>query len=73
MQLFYYVLLFNIGIFQNYVSGWEEKFAWNVMEFDWPSEAMKTQSIAKGEYIPVSNCPVGIDVWKHKLFVGLPR
>lgn len=51
----------------------QERFAWQQMEFDWPSAEAKQQAIDKGIYIPVNNLPLGMDVWRDKMFVTVPR
>jgi hypothetical protein len=65
-------LLFFFG--QHRVESYlNEKLAWKVLEFDWPTAAMKLQAQQTGQYIPNNNCPVGIDVWENKLFMTVPR
>lgn len=51
----------------------DELFAWKELEFNWPNEAIKQESIKKGAYIPENNLPLGIGRWKDKLFVTVPR
>lgn len=51
----------------------QERFAWQQMEYDWPSAEAKQQAIDKGIYVPANNLPLGMDVWRDKLFVTVPR
>lgn len=50
-----------------------ERYAWNVLDFAFPDEAMRQAAIDKGEYIPENALPVGIEIWRNKLFVTVPR
>jgi hypothetical protein len=65
------ILLF--GVFYATCDRLQEKFAWKQLEFDWPSESAKEQAIQSGQYIPINNLPVGIEVWRNKLFMTVPR
>jgi len=51
----------------------EEKFAWKELAFAWPSEEVKQEAIKSGKYIESHNLPLGLDVWKDKLFITVPR
>ena len=51
----------------------EEKFSWKELEFSWPSEEAKQEAIRSGKYIESHNLPLGLDVWKNKLFITVPR
>lgn len=51
----------------------EEKFSWKELEFDWPSEEVKQEAIKSGKYIESHNLPLGLDIWKDKLFITVPR
>lgn len=51
----------------------EEKFVWEELEFDWPSEEAMQDAIDSGTYIPKNNLPLGLDVWHNKIFVTVPR
>lgn len=51
----------------------EEKFAWKELAFAWPSEEAKQEAIKSGKYIESHNLPLGLDVWKDKLFITVPR
>lgn len=51
----------------------EEKYAWKEMDFSWPSNEMKQEFIKTGQYIEENNLPLGLDIWKNKIFVTVPR
>lgn len=51
----------------------QEKFSWKELEFAWPSEEAKQEAIKSGSYVIENNLPLGLDVWKDKLFITVPR
>lgn len=50
-----------------------QKFAWNELDFDWPSEETKKEAIRDGTYVIENNLPLGLDIWRDKLFITVPR
>ncbi|CAB0011979.1 unnamed protein product, partial [Nesidiocoris tenuis] len=50
-----------------------QKFAWRAIDYAFPSEAQRMQAMQDGFYIPENNLPVGIEIWKNKLFISVPR
>lgn len=50
-----------------------ERFFWRTLDYAYPDEASKTMAMMKGEYIPENALPVGIEIWRNKLFVTVPR
>ncbi|XP_058455600.1 protein yellow [Malaya genurostris] len=51
----------------------QQKFKWREVEFDWPSLEVKQESIKSEKYVPSNNLPLGLDRWKDKLFITVPR
>lgn len=51
----------------------KERFSWKAVDYEYPDEFTKQNDILTGAYIPENNLPVGIEVWKNKLFVSVPR
>lgn len=51
----------------------EEKFKWKEVSYAWPSEQAKEEAITSGRYKPENNLPLGLEVWKDKLFITVPR
>ncbi|XP_058820449.1 protein yellow [Topomyia yanbarensis] len=51
----------------------QQKFKWREVEFDWPSLDVKQQAIESGKYVSSNNLPLGLDRWKDKLFITVPR
>lgn len=51
----------------------EERYSWNQLDFAFPSQIIKDQAIASGDYIPTNALPVGMERYGNKLFVSVPR
>lgn len=51
----------------------EEKFAWKELEYAWPSEQIKQEALTSGAYKVENNLPLGLDIWRDKLFITVPR
>lgn len=51
----------------------QEKFSWKELSFSWPDEQTKQEAIKSGSYVESHNLPLGLDVWKDKLFITVPR
>jgi hypothetical protein len=51
----------------------EEKYSWKELEFAWPSETAKQDAIKSEKYIQSHNLPLGLEVWKDKIFMTVPR
>ncbi|XP_012254015.2 protein yellow [Athalia rosae] len=75
-------LLLTVAIFIGETNAWGknlghaallERFSWNILDFAYPDELSRQLAIARGEYIPENGLPVGIEIWKNKLFVSVPR
>lgn len=50
-----------------------ERFAWQKLDFSYPDEYRRQMAIESGEYVPENALPVGIEIWRNKLFVTVPR
>ncbi|XP_068627567.1 protein yellow-like [Battus philenor] len=50
-----------------------EMFSWNVMDWNYPDEYLRQEALVTGALIPENALPVGIERWKNKLFVSVPR
>lgn len=51
----------------------QEKFRWKEVSYAWPNEATKMDAIKAGRYQAENNLPLGLEVWKDKLFITIPR
>lgn len=51
----------------------QEKFRWKDVSYAWPNDAIKLDAIKSGRYQPENNLPLGLEVWKDKLFITIPR
>lgn len=50
-----------------------ERFAWRILDWNYPSELSRQQALASGDFQPENALPVGIEIWRDKLFVSVPR
>lgn len=50
-----------------------EKFSWKMLDWEFPNESIKNKTISSGNYQPENGLPVGIEIWRNKLFVTVPR
>lgn len=48
-------------------------YSWSNVEYNFPNEAFRDSLIYSGGYIPENNMPLGIEIWKDKIFVTVPR
>ncbi|CAG5125231.1 unnamed protein product [Candidula unifasciata] len=46
---------------------------WSNLEFEWPSQADKEESIKNNTYVPERNLLAGIKVYKGEVYVTIPR
>lgn len=51
----------------------DETYKWKELAFAWPSERVKQEAIVSGKYIERNNLMLGLDVWRDKLFITVPR
>lgn len=51
----------------------KEVFHWKILDFDFPDEAARKNALATGQFIPENNLPLGVEIWKDKLFITVPR
>lgn len=51
----------------------EEKFTWKTVDYNWASDEARTAAIERGFYNPESVIILGIDRWRDRLFITVPR
>lgn len=49
------------------------KFQWKTIDFDFESAEKRQEAIQRQTYIPSNVIPVGLDIYKDRLFLSLPR
>lgn len=54
-------------------NGFEDHFTWNQIDLEYPNQESKRSAIKSGEFIPLNNLPLGLEVWKDKMFLSLPQ
>lgn len=48
-------------------------YEWKELDFAYRSQQDRAEAIAAGEFIAANVIPVGLEVFKHRLFLTLPR
>ncbi|XP_015591221.1 protein yellow isoform X2 [Cephus cinctus] len=48
-------------------------FSWDMVDFEFGSKEARRRAIFEGEYIPENCLPLGLELWRDKVFVTLPR
>ncbi|XP_065090329.1 protein yellow [Ochlerotatus camptorhynchus] len=48
-------------------------YQWSQIDFEYPSEADRADAIRSGAYVAENVIPIGLEVYKRRLFVTLPR
>ncbi|XP_035775758.1 protein yellow-like [Anopheles albimanus] len=48
-------------------------YQWNEIDFEFSSDTEREEALASGRYIPENVIPVGLEVYKKRLFLTLPR
>lgn len=51
----------------------ELKFQWKTIDFDFESAEKRQEAIRGRTFIPENVIPVGLDIYKDRLFLSLPR
>lgn len=51
----------------------ETRFSWALADFNFPNDSFRDELLSKGDYIPENNMPLGLHLWKDKIFVTIPR
>lgn len=46
---------------------------WDYVEFNFPNDGLQKALLSSGDYIPENNMPLGVQVWKDKVFITVPR
>lgn len=51
----------------------KDRFTWGQIDLEYPDQEAKHIALKTGTFIPVNNLPLGLEVWKNKLFLSLPQ
>lgn len=50
-----------------------EVFSWQQIDFVFPDQETRQAAIDSGAYVQANNLPLGLEVWRDKLFITVPR
>lgn len=70
LKIVFCLIVVGIGLVQCKL---DETYRWTQVEYAWPNEQLKEQALASGSYKPDNNLPLGIEIWRNKFFVTVPR
>ncbi|XP_030751650.1 protein yellow-like [Sitophilus oryzae] len=48
-------------------------YRWKVLDFAYPSAYARSRAISNKQYIPENNLPLGIEVYKNRIFISMPK
>lgn len=48
-------------------------YEWKQVDFDFPSEEDRQTAIDNKEFVPENNLPLGLEVYKDRVFITVPR
>ncbi|KDR24270.1 protein yellow-like isoform X2 [Zootermopsis nevadensis] len=51
----------------------QELYLWKTVDFKYPSDARRQEAIRSGSFKPQNNVPLGLEVWKNRIFVTFPK
>jgi hypothetical protein len=54
-------------------NGLDVVFEWKELDFAYPNSSARQAAVKSRSFIPSHNVPVGLEVWKNKLFITVPR
>lgn len=50
-----------------------EVFSWRQVDFAFPDQRTRQAAIESGLYVQANNLPLGLEVWRDRLFITVPR
>ncbi|KAL3274484.1 hypothetical protein HHI36_015867 [Cryptolaemus montrouzieri] len=59
--------------FQEKTGPFRTRYAWKQLDYDFHSSTDRSAAIILGEFVPENNLPLGVEVWKNKLFITMPK
>lgn len=75
-QVLYAVLFLVLGVFSGgraTNTKLKEVFSWKQLDYKFEDESARNLSLETGELIKEHNLPLGLEVWKDKVFITVPR
>jgi len=72
--MFYLLLLVHLAVASDHIDNiFDVAYSWKQLEFKFPNDSIRNELIASGEYIPGNNMPVGLAIWRKRMFITVPR
>ncbi|XP_014204221.1 protein yellow-like isoform X2 [Copidosoma floridanum] len=51
----------------------EVQYSWDKLDYNFPNESMRAAYLASGDFVQKDNLPLGVSVWRDKMFITVPR
>lgn len=48
-------------------------YSWKLLDFEFPSDRARLEAIASESFIQENNLPLGIETWKDRIFLSMPK
>ncbi|XP_033223828.1 protein yellow-like isoform X2 [Belonocnema kinseyi] len=48
-------------------------YSWKLIDFDFENDEARDQALFDGSYVPENNLPLGLEAWRDRVFVTLPK
>lgn len=50
-----------------------QAYYWKTIDYEFNNEEEKNSLLYSGTFIPENNLPLGLEIWRDKIFLSLPR
>jgi len=51
----------------------KDYFTWGQIDLEYPNQESKYIALKTGAFIPINNSPLGLEVWRNKMFLSMPQ
>lgn len=51
----------------------KDHFTWGQIDLEYPDQESKQIALRNQAFIPINNMPLGLEIWKNKMFISLPQ
>lgn len=58
---------------RNENTGFKDRFTWGQIDLEYPDQESKNRALKNRTFIPKNNLPLGLEVWRNKVFLTLPQ
>ncbi|XP_014473983.1 PREDICTED: protein yellow-like [Dinoponera quadriceps] len=70
----FYILLATLSVAAGHTfDTFNTVYSWKQVEYELPNDTIRNKLIASGDYVPQNNIPLGLAIWRDKMFVTVTR